>query len=93
MPPCYYSETDEHGALIIYHGTGDIDFEATTELASQDGPDDQDRDDDAGPLLEGQDADLADRRAPHSRGACRDREPPPACRPCPIAHASGPRSM
>lgn len=43
-----YSETDEHGALIIYHGTGDIDFEATAELASQDGPDDQNQDD-AGP--------------------------------------------
>lgn len=44
-----YSETDEDGAVIIYHGTGDIDIEATAELASQDGPDDQDQDDDAGP--------------------------------------------
>lgn len=35
--------------MIIYHGTGDIDFEATSELDSQDGPDDQDQDGDAGP--------------------------------------------
>ncbi|WP_093802211.1 hypothetical protein [Streptomyces sp. Wb2n-11] len=48
-----YSKTDEHGALIIYHGTGVIDFEATAELASQEGPggpDDQDQDDDASPV-------------------------------------------
>lgn len=44
-----YCETDEHGALIIHHGTGDIDFEATAELAVQEGPDDQDQDDDTGP--------------------------------------------
>ncbi|MGW6605165.1 hypothetical protein [Streptomyces sp. NPDC055036] len=44
-----YSETDENGAVIIYHGTGDTDFEATAELAAQDGPDDEDQDDDAGP--------------------------------------------
>ncbi|MFJ8351269.1 hypothetical protein ACIQ9J_33885 [Streptomyces sp. NPDC094153] len=39
-----YSETDEHGAVVIYHGTGEVDFEATAELAAQDGPDDEDDD-------------------------------------------------
>ncbi|MGP3951163.1 hypothetical protein [Streptomyces sp. 7N604] len=37
-----YSEVDEDGATIIFHGTGDIDIEATAELAAQDGPDDED---------------------------------------------------
>ncbi|MCZ0984049.1 hypothetical protein O1L60_45625 [Streptomyces diastatochromogenes] len=44
-----YSETDEHGAVIIYHGTGEADVEATAELAAQDGPDEDDLDDEEQP--------------------------------------------
>ncbi|MFJ3365834.1 hypothetical protein [Streptomyces anthocyanicus] len=40
LPP--YTETDADGAVFVYHGTGDLDLEATAELASQDGPDDED---------------------------------------------------
>ncbi|MFF4410142.1 hypothetical protein [Streptomyces sp. NPDC001404] len=47
-----YSETDENGAVIIFRGNGEVDIEATAELAAQDGPDDeddgQDPDDEAG---------------------------------------------
>ncbi|MFM9625082.1 zf-TFIIB domain-containing protein [Streptomyces turgidiscabies] len=46
LPP--YSEADEDGGTVIYHGTGEVDIEATAELAAQDGPtdeDDGDRDD------------------------------------------------
>ncbi|MFD7853525.1 hypothetical protein ACFV6B_04405 [Streptomyces microflavus] len=46
-----HSETDENGVVIIYHGADGIDFEATSELASHDGPDDRGQDDDAAPLL------------------------------------------
>ncbi|MFJ2922882.1 hypothetical protein [Streptomyces sp. NPDC087307] len=41
-----YSEIDENGAVIIYHGTGEFDVEATAELAAQDGPDEDDPDED-----------------------------------------------
>ncbi|MEV6683388.1 hypothetical protein AB0N09_42040 [Streptomyces erythrochromogenes] len=46
LPP--YTETDEDGAAIVYHGTGEIDIETTAELAAQSGPqqDDQDADGD-----------------------------------------------
>lgn len=37
-----FSEMGEDGVTICYLGTGDIDFEATAELAAQDGPDDED---------------------------------------------------
>ncbi|AEY94354.1 hypothetical protein SHJG_p239 (plasmid) [Streptomyces hygroscopicus subsp. jinggangensis 5008] len=37
-----YSEVDEDGAEIVYHGTGEIDVEATAELAAQGGPGDDD---------------------------------------------------
>ncbi|GAA2720571.1 MULTISPECIES: hypothetical protein [Streptomyces] len=37
LPP--YTETDEDGDTIVYRGTGDIDIEATAELAAQNGPD------------------------------------------------------
>lgn len=37
-----FSETGEDGVTICYLSTGDIDFEATAELAAQDGPDDDD---------------------------------------------------
>ncbi|MFI5702645.1 hypothetical protein ACIA78_21685 [Streptomyces xanthochromogenes] len=33
-----YSDVDEDGAVIIYHGNGEIDFETTAELAAQDAP-------------------------------------------------------
>ena len=36
-----YSEADEDGAVLIFRGTGEIDVEATAELAAQDGPDDE----------------------------------------------------
>ncbi|MFG2844223.1 hypothetical protein ACGF12_13775 [Kitasatospora sp. NPDC048296] len=39
-----YSETDEHGAVTIYHGHGEVDLEASAELASQDSADDADED-------------------------------------------------
>ncbi|MEU5200394.1 hypothetical protein AB0G86_41200 [Streptomyces scabiei] len=35
-----YIETDADGTTIVYHGTGEIDIEATGELAAQDGSDD-----------------------------------------------------
>ncbi|MFJ2833563.1 hypothetical protein ACIPC1_39500 [Streptomyces sp. NPDC087263] len=44
-----YTETDEDGSVVIYHGNGEPDFEATAELASQDGPDDEDDLNDAEP--------------------------------------------
>lgn len=46
LPP--YTETDEDGATIVYHGTGEVDVETTAELAAQRGPqaDDQDADGD-----------------------------------------------
>ncbi|MFD5236062.1 hypothetical protein [Streptomyces tendae] len=34
LPP--YTETDETGAVICYHGDGEVDIEATAELAAQD---------------------------------------------------------
>ncbi|MFE7352410.1 hypothetical protein ACFU8Q_04210 [Streptomyces sp. NPDC057543] len=37
-----YTETDADGAVLVYHGTGHLDLEATAELASQDGPDEKD---------------------------------------------------
>ncbi|MEX2985636.1 hypothetical protein [Streptomyces sp. C36] len=40
LPP--YAETDTNGAVLVYHGTGHLDLEATAELASQDGPDQDD---------------------------------------------------
>ncbi|MFC8223590.1 hypothetical protein ACFUTY_36165 [Streptomyces sp. NPDC057362] len=40
LPP--YTETDETGAVLIHHGTGEVDIEATAELAAQDGPDEDD---------------------------------------------------
>ncbi|MEU7195587.1 hypothetical protein AB0B04_18955 [Streptomyces xinghaiensis] len=40
-----YIGTDEDGATTIYHGTGDIDIEATAELAAQDGPEEEDAQD------------------------------------------------
>ncbi|MFD8900545.1 hypothetical protein [Streptomyces ardesiacus] len=40
LPP--YTETDPDGATIVYHGTGEIDVEATAELAAQGGPDEDD---------------------------------------------------
>jgi hypothetical protein len=42
LPP--YTETDEDGATIAYHGTGEIDIEATAELAAQDGPHEDEQD-------------------------------------------------
>ncbi|WP_247721210.1 hypothetical protein [Streptomyces sennicomposti] len=47
LPP--YTETDTDGAVTVYHGTGEIDLEATAELAAQDDPDD-DPDDEEQPL-------------------------------------------
>ncbi|MCX4681381.1 hypothetical protein OG413_39995 [Streptomyces sp. NBC_01433] len=41
LPP--YTETDEDGAQIVYHGSGEIDIEATAELAAQDGPDEDEQ--------------------------------------------------
>jgi len=40
LPP--YTETDADGAVLVYHGNGHLDIEATAELASQDGPDEDD---------------------------------------------------
>ncbi|MEU5610510.1 hypothetical protein AB0H03_17545 [Streptomyces sparsogenes] len=37
-----YSEADEDGAEIVYHDTGEIDVEATAELAAQGRPDEDD---------------------------------------------------
>ncbi|MFY0516019.1 AAA family ATPase [Streptomyces anulatus] len=37
-----YTETDADGTVLIYHGTGHLDLEATAELASQNGPDEAD---------------------------------------------------
>lgn len=48
LPP--YTETGADGAVFVYHGTGDLDLEATAELASQDGPDEDDSDP-AGPII------------------------------------------
>ncbi|MFD5615848.1 hypothetical protein [Kitasatospora sp. NPDC127060] len=39
-----YTETDEHGTVTIYHGCGEVDLEASAELASQDSADDEDED-------------------------------------------------
>jgi hypothetical protein len=44
-----YTETDEHGTVFIFHGHGEVDIEATAELAAQDGPDDEDDDQDPEP--------------------------------------------
>ncbi|MFJ2406668.1 hypothetical protein ACIOUE_35815 [Streptomyces xanthochromogenes] len=38
LPP--YTETDKTGAVICYHGDGEVDVEATAELAAQDEPGD-----------------------------------------------------
>lgn len=44
-----FSEVDENGAVVIYHGNGELDFEATAEYPQDDDGDDQDDDpDDAG---------------------------------------------
>ncbi|WP_330469311.1 hypothetical protein OG547_35550 (plasmid) [Streptomyces longwoodensis] len=40
LPP--YTETDADGAVVVHHGTGEVDIEATAELAAQDGPDEDD---------------------------------------------------
>ncbi|MFJ5817297.1 hypothetical protein ACIQGT_25885 [Streptomyces sp. NPDC093108] len=40
LPP--YTETDEGGATIAYHGSGEVDIEATAELAAQDYEEDDD---------------------------------------------------
>jgi hypothetical protein len=48
--PSSYRVTDEHGAIVCLHGTGEVDVEATAELAAQDGPDDEDQDDDPAPV-------------------------------------------
>ncbi|MEU1312546.1 ATP-binding protein [Streptomyces cinnamoneus] len=40
LPP--YTETDTDGAVLVYHGNGHLDLEATAELASQNGPDEDD---------------------------------------------------
>lgn len=45
-----YSETEADGAVVCFHGTGEVDFEATAELAAQDDPADENPDDDADPL-------------------------------------------
>ncbi|MFJ2778224.1 hypothetical protein [Kitasatospora sp. NPDC087315] len=37
-----YTETCSDDTMIIYHGRGEVDLEASAELASQDGPDDED---------------------------------------------------
>jgi hypothetical protein len=39
-----YTETDEDGAVFVFHGTGEVDVEATAELAAPGGPDDEDQD-------------------------------------------------
>ncbi|MDH6129407.1 zf-TFIIB domain-containing protein [Kitasatospora sp. GP82] len=39
-----YTETEPDGTVFIYHGNGEVDLEATAELASQDGPDPDDED-------------------------------------------------
>ncbi|MFJ8855205.1 hypothetical protein [Streptomyces sp. NPDC102437] len=48
-----YSEVDEDGVVVIYHGTGEPDFEATAEYRSQDGPDEEDGLDDEDPYDDG----------------------------------------
>ena len=57
-----YSEVDEDGDTVIYHGTGEVDIEATAELASQDGPADEDD----------WDGDAPDEPAPPEPGAGHD---------------------
>ncbi|WP_431776325.1 hypothetical protein [Streptomyces cucumeris] len=47
LPP--YSETAEDGSVLIYHGNGELDFEATAEHASQNGPGEEDGLDDEEP--------------------------------------------
>ncbi|MFD5906444.1 hypothetical protein ACFWHG_33795 [Streptomyces microflavus] len=48
LPP--YTETDETGTVFACHGTGEVDVEATAELAAQDGPgEDDDLDDEEQP--------------------------------------------
>lgn len=37
-----YSETDSDGTVVCFHGTGEVDIEATAELAAQDGPGEND---------------------------------------------------
>lgn len=37
-----YTETGADGAVLVYHGNGHLDLEATAELAAQDGPDEED---------------------------------------------------
>ncbi|MFJ1757369.1 hypothetical protein [Kitasatospora sp. NPDC088134] len=44
-----YRETDEHGVVTLYHGTGEVDIEATAEWAAQEDPDDEDEYDDEDP--------------------------------------------
>lgn len=46
LPP--YTETDKDGTVFVYHGTGEVDVEATAEWASQEADDEEDGDDDAG---------------------------------------------
>lgn len=41
LPPC--TETDADGAVFVHHGTGEVDIEATAELAAQDGPADEEQ--------------------------------------------------
>ncbi|MFK0154115.1 hypothetical protein ACIQVK_18840 [Streptomyces sp. NPDC090493] len=44
-----YTEADSDGAVLVFRGNGEVDIEATGELAAQDGPgDEDDPDDDAG---------------------------------------------
>ncbi|WP_327332946.1 AAA family ATPase [Streptomyces anulatus] len=44
-----YTETGADGTVLVYHGTGHLDLEATAELASQDGPGEDDEEP-TGPL-------------------------------------------
>ncbi|MEV5348944.1 hypothetical protein [Streptomyces achromogenes] len=43
-----YTETDGTGAVVVYRGTGEIDVEATAELAAQDDTGDEDDQSDGG---------------------------------------------
>lgn len=40
LPP--YTETDESGAVFVHRGTGEVDVEATAEVAAQEGPGEDD---------------------------------------------------
>uniref|UniRef100_A0AAU1M5G5 DUF5709 domain-containing protein n=1 Tax=Streptomyces sp. NBC_00148 TaxID=2903626 RepID=A0AAU1M5G5_9ACTN len=70
LPP--YTETEETGAVFIHHGSGEVDIEATAELAAQDDPDE---DDDL--VVEEQPAPAAGAPAPErARGTERDPRAP-----------------